>query len=513
MWTPNRRRFLAQVGRGMLVAGVGSACVHEMGLVSRGDMIDGADPLDFGALEPLVALMQETPIDKLQPVLLEKHRNGTSLKTLTAAGALANARTFGGHDYVGYHALMALVPALQMSREMPGEQAPLPVLKVLYRNSHKIQVNGGRAAEMLHELHAAEELAEHHPELRQLVHELKYEEAEKALARKTMEDPREAYNDLQHIIQDDLNVHRVVLAWRAWDILRITGEEHALTMLRQSVRFCIDEELDVAKGTRAEPAIRKVLPKLMDRYNLAAGKSGTREGDDTWLEELAQVVYGGSREQAADAVASALADGYNPSQVGEAIALAANLLVLRDPGRQQGDAERPVGSVHGASVGVHASDAANAWRHIAGVSNPRNAMASLIVGAYHTAGQSRGQLDDAYPLAEHAAKVKANDKEGLLAELDDCVQQNDQSTAAAIVAAYGEAGHDARPVFDMFLRYAVSEDGALHAEKFYRTVAEEFAATRPSFRWRHLVALARVTASEHGFAAPGYDQAKQLVTG
>jgi hypothetical protein len=30
----------------------------------------------------------------------------------------------------------------------------------------------------------------------------------------------------------------------------------------------------------------------------------------------------------------------------------------------------------------------------------------------------------------------------------------------------------------MLLRYAISEDGALHAEKSYRTATEEFAATR-----------------------------------
>ena len=76
---------------------------------------------------------------------------------------------------------------------------------------------------------------------------------------------------------------------------------------------------------------------------------------------------------------------------------------------------------------------------------------------------------------------------------------------------YGELGHPPRPVFDLLLRYAVSEDGALHAEKYYRTVTEEFEATRPAFRWRHLVALARVTASEYGYAAPGYVQACQLL--
>jgi hypothetical protein len=79
------------------------------------------------------------------------------------------------------------------------------------------------------------------------------------------------------------------------------------------------------------------------------------------------------------------------------------------------------------------------------------------------------------------------------------------------VQRYGELGHPARPAFDLLLRYGVSEDGALHAEKYYRTVTEEFAATRPAFRWRHLVGLARVTASEYGQPAAGYAEARRLL--
>ena len=87
---------------------------------------------------------------------------------------------------------------------------------------------------------------------------------------------------------------------------------------------------------------------------------------------------------------------------------------------------------------------------------------------------------------------------------DAAIKEKNQAGAAALVQVYGEQGHPARPVFDLLLRFAVSEDGSLHAEKYYRTVTEEFAATRPAFRWRHLVALARVTASEYGRTAPGY---------
>jgi len=91
------------------------------------------------------------------------------------------------------------------------------------------------------------------------------------------------------------------------------------------------------------------------------------------------------------------------------------------------------------------------------------------------------------------------------------VRQNLQARAAAIVSQYGTLGHEPRPVFELLLRYAVSEDGALHAEKFYRTVSEEFAATRPVFRWRQLIALARVTASEYGRPAPGVAEAREAL--
>ena len=117
---------------------------------------------------------------------------------------------------------------------------------------------------------------------------------------------------------------------------------------------------------------------------------------------MSQTIYASRREQAAEAVAEALAEGIAPEVIGEAISLAANQLVLHDPGRKQADsAAKPKGSVHGASVGVHASDAANAWRNIARVSDRRNTYASLIVGAYHTAGQAGGLNPQPYPFAEH----------------------------------------------------------------------------------------------------------------
>jgi hypothetical protein len=99
----------------------------------------------------------------------------------------------------------------------------------------------------------------------------------------------------------------------------------------------------------------------------------------------------------------------------------------------------------------------------------------------------------------------------LLRDADEAIRGNLQAHAAALIHRYGELGHPSGAAFELLLRYAVSEDGALHGEKFYRTVSEEFAGTRERFRWRHLVALARVTASEYGRPAAGVAEARALL--
>ena len=70
----------------------------EMGLAPAAFGADGPDALRFGDLESLVCFMQETPVAKLQPALVAKLSSGVPLQRLLAAGALANARSFGGED-------------------------------------------------------------------------------------------------------------------------------------------------------------------------------------------------------------------------------------------------------------------------------------------------------------------------------------------------------------------------------------------------------------------------------
>jgi hypothetical protein len=503
----NRRGFLGEVGQGMLAALIGPGLAAEMGLASRAQADEPARQTP-ASLERLVDLLQETPVPKLVPTVLGEMQKGVTLRQLVAAGALANARAFGGHNYDGYHTFMAMAPAFAMAQELPEKQQAIPILKVLHRNSRTMNSGPGKKVDRLPAVEPAA-LKGDQPVGKLLVEAIrarKTQEADQILVAAAQGSLDDAYNDLQDIVHEDMNVHRVVLAWRSWETIDFTGAAHARTLLRQSVHFCVDE------SNRTNP-IRTVLPQLMEKYRLMDKKAGSKTADDGWVDQLSRTVYGMNRDSAAEAVAAALAEGHSPEVVGEAISLACARLVLGDPGRQKSDGgDKVVGTVHGASVGVHASDSANAWRHIARVTKPRNTFASLICGAYHTAGQSGRQMNELYPQAVDREPIREKDPKALLQLTEEAIRARDQRRSSALAHQYGLQGHDARPLFALLMRFAISEDGALHAEKYFRTVSEEFATVRPAFRWQHLVALARVTASLYGSPAPGIEEMQKALS-
>ena len=521
-----RRCFLRRVGNGMLLAGLGSKCVSDLGLeVENVTYAADEEPrrLNFGQLEPLVQLMQDTEPDALTKILADKIRQGTELKTLAAAGALANARTFGGQDYIGFHTFMALSPAYQMAMKLPAEQQALPVLKVLHRNSSRIQSLGGRAHEVLlaAEAEAVPPHADKSEYLCSVARTGDVNRADRVCVGLADLPCHEAFKHVMMEVEDEVDVHRVVLAWRALDTLSIAGTEWANCLLRQSVRYCANVENQMQQNKRSPSPIRQLLPELIDRYSLQSFPQGSKVGDDLWLDELAQTIFRGTREQAADAVAQSLRAGYSHVAIAEALSIAANRLVLFDRGRPEkwANSEKPIGSCHGDSIGVHASDAANAWRNIVDVHAKhqtkaiasRESIAALIVGAFHTGGQSENCGDKAIPLDEHKAQLKAGSPAELLKLAEEAIRSNDQFRASAAIQSYGEQNLPEKPVFDLMRRFATSEDGALHAEKYFHTVTEEFAVTRQSFRWNQLVALARVTASECGRTSSGYMAAKEAM--
>ena len=504
-----RRLFLSRVCQGMLCASLGPALARELGL-APGLALDEDGVLDLGPLEALSRRVQESePLELLSFVAAEL-RKGVPLERFVAAAALANARAFGGHDYEGYHCEMALLPALEMARRSPGPAAALPVLKVLHRSAARLRAVGGgdrlAAIALPAEGAGARELKE-----QALAGDV--QAAERSLAGIARSGgPEAAHEALQELLLEDVEVHRIVLAWRAWDLRRVAGAEHAETLLRQVLRFCADQERGrIARGA-PEPSLRRLLPALLEAHGLQQGATTRVATSDAELEALATRIRQASRDDAAALAAEALGAGIGVEACGEALSLAAIALLLHDRGMSRdGVPGKPRGSVHGASVGVHACDSANAWRHVAASVGPRLAAATLIAGAYHTADQDAQVAAEPYPWREAAAELELVDPAALLRRLDERIAERDQVGAGAAVQRYADAGHAPAPLVERLLASSLESDGALHAEKYFLTAVEEHGRARPAFRWRHLVGLARVCASQHGFEAPGLAAAREML--
>jgi hypothetical protein len=504
----SRREFLGEIGTTAGYAAVGFALANRLGFAESLFRVE-RERLRFGALDPLVDMMQETPADALLPLVVEKLRSGTSLSDIVAAGALANARAYGGTNYNGYHTLMAMMPSFEMSAQMPAPYAALPVLKVLHRNARFFQDTGRAKQDALEPIENATEGATESASLADSIRARDLARAEHSLAALEPRAHARAYDDIQTVVRDDVNVHRVVLAWRAYDLLRLTGQDRATTMLRQSVRFCIDEDGRLAGRNPASTEIKALLPTLMEKHGLNGRERGIRAAEDAWIEHLSDTFFSADRATAAAASAAALAEGFDPEDVGAALSLAATRLLLHDPGLAKAETGKPMGSVHGASTGVHASDAANAWRHIARIGSAQNAFANLIVGAYHTAGQSAHV--GAQPIDHDGEPCTKEDPAALREEIDARIRARDQKGACVAARRYCALGHPSAELFALLLGFAVSEDGALHAEKYFRTAQEEHSAARPKHKALYLVALTRVMASHFGFPAPGYADARKLL--
>lgn len=92
MTQSSRRECLADVGRSMLVAGIGPALTSELGLFCV-PAAEGPTRLNFGAQKPLVSRLQDTPAGKL-PVEFAQMRPACCWRQLVAL-ARATASEYG----------------------------------------------------------------------------------------------------------------------------------------------------------------------------------------------------------------------------------------------------------------------------------------------------------------------------------------------------------------------------------------------------------------------------------
>ena len=522
----NRRELFIDTAKGMVLAGLGLSVSRDLGLAPAW-AAEEPSRLTFGAMEPLVDFLAQTPPDRIISACVGKIRSGTSLRELVAGAALANARAFGGEDYVGFHTLMALAPAWSMANEAGNHpESALPVLKVLYRNANRLKERGP-GPDTMGPLPSVPVSSENtaSASVRDAARAKNLQKAEQLFAPFASQGPNFGLDALMEMVDDGAEVHRTVLVAKSLELSGFVGTPNAHTLLRQSVHYCVKNESSVGY-VQQSAELRQVIPTLLERHHLLT--SSTHRGkakaakrmDDAWVTGFSRTVLGATPAAAAEAVALALAEGIHPEDIGEALALGSNFLVLRDKGRrgQAIQPGKPEGSVHGDSTGVHSGDSTHAWRAIARSGNIRTRNSSLILAGYQLARDRSYQgteILSANPVYFGSVNESAKTvPEGKLAlELEIAIRAKDQPRAAALVQRMGDLNMDATIAKGILRKFATSEDGALHAEKYYRTACDDFETTRKSLRWSHLAGLARVTASAYGFKAPGIEEASSILKG
>ena len=244
--------------------------------------------------------------------------------------------------------------------------------------------------------------------------------------------PVDALNELLIEVDDATEVHRVVLVSRAWDMINFVGAEarpHDAPPVGPLLRQGREE-----REPREElPAASRPAPKLLDQHKLMGTKPGTKSADDAWIEKFANTIFASKPEVAADAVAAALAEGIDAEAIGEAISLAANQLVLRDEGRPKEwtAANKPVGSVHGDSVGVHSCDTIHAWRNLSRRRRPAHAghepHPGRLPGRPRPHQPRRVPEVGAVPAVDAREKVKGVAADALMKALEAAIRDKDQA--------------------------------------------------------------------------------------
>ena len=333
--------------------------------------------LTFGPLEPLVALMQETPADKLLPILVEKLKDGTDLRELVAAAALANARTFGGQDYVGYHTFMALAPPTRWPASCPRPSGRCRCSRCSTATpTASRRWAAGRTRCCTRSSRPRRPTARPGGEaLREATRKQDMDGAERTFAALAGGPLDEAFNDLQYLVQDDVE--------RPPRRPGLAGLGHARPDRARSTptRCCASRSASAwtrratssknrlgrpAAGPPAEAA-RPVPAAGPARRRPAAGRRlGRAAGPDDLRRRAASRPPTRSPRP--------WPRGSRPRRSARRSRWRRTSSSSATPAAPKADAPgKPRGSVHGDSVGVHASDAANAWRNIARVSNPRNA--------------------------------------------------------------------------------------------------------------------------------------------
>lgn len=219
-------------------------------------------------------------------------------------------------------------------------------------------------------------------------------------------------------------------------------------------------------------------------------------------------------------MARALGGGLSLEGAGEALSVGGSTLFLR--------------SKTGNPMDVHINTGANTRRYLLRQPELSRRIKLQALLTWNTGPEvrmaQRMLASDVQPELERVAALSAHTQDQLLEELESLISRlpvgerlptaglaswrstDEVKHAAALAQQYADNGYAPEALIDVLAKIACRDNFTeMHAFKHHQATYEEFYATRPSLRWRLLVAAVQASAISHGRIQDVFDHAAEVM--
>jgi len=473
-------------------------------------------------IEPLVEFVEETTPDRIVAAAHDKLTAGTPVKEMLLASALAVVRSSDlppGHHGGPLHPLCGLHAVRHIAARLSGEYAKMPVIQnVAVANKH---IHSPAMGPYM--------LAEARP-----VSENDDVDATVKAFRTAVS--RGVYNACDHyylylleklspmqvlelllevgVPKNQLDDHYFLFPVFTWRALEYFGWDYAKYLGRAPVRY-------ITRPTN--PAMLMDVDELIRKHELLERDLRAKTGGDETAAITALADEIGRCNEFGEIpamLARALGGGLSLEGAGEALSVGGSTLFLR--------------SKTGNPMDVHINTGANTRRYL--LRQPelsrRIKLQALLV--WNTGPEvrmaQRMLATDVQPEPERVAALPAHTQDALLEEIESLISRlpvgerlptaglaswrstDEVKHAAALAQQYAENEYAPEALIDVLARIACRDNFTeMHAFKHHQATYEEFYATRPSLRWRHLVAAVQASAISHGRIQDVFDHAAEVM--
>src|SRR5216684_2377561 len=453
-------------------------------------------------IEPLVQFVEETTPERIVAATHDKLAAGTPVKEMLLASALAVVRSSDlppGHHGGPLHPLAGLHAVRHIAARLPGEYAMLPVIQnVAVANKH---IHSPAMGPFI--------LADAKPVSEKDDVEATLQSFRYAVSRGVYNacdhyflyllerlSPMQVLEELLQVAipKNQLDDHYFLFPVFTWRALEYLGWEYA--------RF---------------------IDRLIDKHGLLERELRARTGDDETaaITALADEIGRCSKfTEIPEMVAQALGDGLSLEGAGEGLSVGGSTLFLR--------------SQTGNPMDVHINTGANTRRYL--LRQPelsvRTKLRALLM--WHTGPEvrmaQRMLAPDIQPEPERVAALPFHTQDQLLEDIEELIASlpvgerlpkgnlatwrstDEVKQAAALAQQYANAGYAPEALITLLGKIACRDNFTeMHALKHHQATYEEFHATRPSLRWRHLVAAVQAAAISHGRIQDVYEHAAEVM--